>query len=278
MATGNLLGGVVLQTLLLVLIDAVSGKKPLTFIAATPTILFQGIGLIALLSLVACVSILNEHLNLGFISAGSILLLGAFSVILRLSQQFEKQEPWKAVDSKTEDIKKNRGEKNVRRKHLEKKSLRWLVIHYVLGSFAILIGGISIAKCAQGIVAQTGLSATFVGATLLAISSSMPEFSTTFKAAKMGAYGMAISNIFGSNICGVTLLSFADVAYGHSSIYKFVIPANYLSIFVAVMGTSIYLMGLLERKDKSYLQLGYDSWLVLALTLPSYYFLWLLSS
>lgn len=275
MATGNLLGGVVFQILLLVLIDSTVRNKPLTFVAATPTILFQGVGLITLLALVISISLLDKYLSFGFVSAGSALLLGSFSVILWLSHQYGRNEPWKAVNSNKAIENENC---RVKAKDLSHLSMRQLLLSYILGSGVILIGGVAIANSARGIVEQTGLNASFVGATLLAISSSMPEVSTTLKAARLGAYSMAISNIFGSNICAVTLLSFADVAYGQSSIYRFVNPGNYLSISVGIIGTAIYLLGLLERKNRSFFRLGYDSWLVLILILPSFYYLWLLTA
>ncbi|HEV2295876.1 MAG TPA: hypothetical protein VGR35_18665 [Tepidisphaeraceae bacterium] len=41
---------------------------------------------------------------------------------------------------------------------------------------------------------------------MVAIGTSLPEISTTAKALRLGAYGMAISNIFGSNAFCVALL------------------------------------------------------------------------
>ena len=60
---------------------------------------------------------------------------------------------------------------------------------------------------------QTGLGASFIGATLLASSTSLPELSTTITAVRIGSYDMAVANIFGSNLIMVALILPADVAY-----------------------------------------------------------------
>jgi cation:H+ antiporter len=58
------------------------------------------------------------------------------------------------------------------------------------------IGGIALVTSAEAIAGQSGLGASFVGVTVLAAATSLPEISTTFAAVRLGAYTMAISNIF----------------------------------------------------------------------------------
>jgi cation:H+ antiporter len=76
-----------------------------------------------------------------------------------------------------------------------------------LGSFVVARKGASIAE-------QTGLGASFVGAVLVAISTSLPEVSTVFSAVRQRQYEMAVSDIVGTNLFDIALVSVIDVVYG----------------------------------------------------------------
>jgi cation:H+ antiporter len=110
---------------------------------------------------------------------------------------------------------------------------------------------------------QTGLGHAFLGATLLALATSLPEVSTTTAAARHGRYSMAMSNVFGSNAFDVSLLFLADLLYREGAIMAHVGGSV---VFVAAIGavmTCIYLWGLMERENRSILGVGWDSAAVL---------------
>jgi cation:H+ antiporter len=81
-----------------------------------------------------------------------------------------------------------------------------LVFAITAVSTAILICGWVVTKASEAVADQTGLGTTFIGATLLAITTSLPELSTTVQAIRLGAYAMAVSSIFGSNAMDTALL------------------------------------------------------------------------
>ena len=55
-------------------------------------------------------------------------------------------------------------------------------------------------QSANEIAVLTELGTTFIGTTLVALTTSLPEAVTTFAAIKIGANDMAIGNLFGSNM------------------------------------------------------------------------------
>ena len=59
----------------------------------------------------------------------------------------------------------------------------------------------------------TGLGTTFIGTTLVAIVTSLPELVTTIAAVRIGADDMAIGNLFGSNLFNMFALGLTDVFY-----------------------------------------------------------------
>jgi cation:H+ antiporter len=48
---------------------------------------------------------------------------------------------------------------------------------------------------------------------LVAITTSLPEISTTLSAVKLQKYDMALSNIFGTNLFDISLIFIADLFY-----------------------------------------------------------------
>jgi len=68
-----------------------------------------------------------------------------------------------------------------------------------------------LVSASEEIAIITGLGTTFIGTTLVAIVTSIPELATTFSAVKIGAEDMAIANIFGSNMYNMFLIGVADV-------------------------------------------------------------------
>ncbi len=77
----------------------------------------------------------------------------------------------------------------------------------------ILLAGMVLARVAEALAEQTGLGTSFIGGTLLAASTSLPELSTTIMAVRLGNYQMAVSNIFGSNSIMIALPFLADIFY-----------------------------------------------------------------
>jgi len=69
----------------------------------------------------------------------------------------------------------------------------------VLGAKFLVAGGVSIAR-------DLGISEWFIGITIVAIGTSLPEIVSSLIAAKRGHGEMAIGNIFGSNIFNILMV------------------------------------------------------------------------
>jgi cation:H+ antiporter len=117
---------------------------------------------------------------------------------------------------------------------------------------------------AEVIAVQSGLQSSFIGVTLLAAATSLPELSTTIAAARLGAFTMAISNIFGSNLIMVVLLLPADMLYRDGPILQATGKPEYLALVSGILVTAIYVVGLLVRRKPQIFGMGVDSAFVLA--------------
>jgi cation:H+ antiporter len=110
----------------------------------------------------------------------------------------------------------------------------------------------------------------------VAISTSLPEVSTTIAAVRFGSYSLAVSNIFGSNAIDITLLFLADMLYRQGPILEAVDRSSMFAAAVGVVVTVVYLIGLIERADRTIWRLGIDSAAVLSMYLGSLVVLYLL--
>ncbi len=98
----------------------------------------------------------------------------------------------------------------------------WKAILMILGGLACIVIGSDIAvDGATGIARALGLSDRFIGLTIVAFGTSLPELFTSVTAAFKGNTGIAIGNIVGSNIFNIlfvvgTSALITPVAYAQS--------------------------------------------------------------
>lgn len=76
----------------------------------------------------------------------------------------------------------------------------------LLGLIGIVIGGDMVVNAASTIGANFGMSQTFIGLTIVALGTSLPELVTSMVAAKKGENDLAVGNVVGSNIFNILLI------------------------------------------------------------------------
>lgn len=271
LATNNIFGGITLQTVMLALVDLWVVRGALTYFSPRPVLLLEGVFLVLLLALALAAVAAGEFVVIFQVGLWSVLLLVAYVVSLVLIHRYEENERWQPVDAEArqaveEAVSAIRGDTVAGSTYgYGDWPLRRLLLFFGVGSVIIFGGGVVLALVSEALAEQTGLGTSFVGATLLAGSTSLPELSTTLAAARLGNYSMAISNIFGSNALMVLLLFVADLFYRQGAILD-VVGAS--SLFAAAMGivvTTVYLAGLIEWKDRTVRGMGVDSAVVFAI-------------
>lgn len=80
------------------------------------------------------------------------------------------------------------------------------VIAIVGGLAAVIFGGQLVVNNAQEIALALGWSETFIGLTIIAIGTSLPELVTSIVAARKGESGLALGNVIGSNIFNIMMI------------------------------------------------------------------------
>lgn len=79
-------------------------------------------------------------------------------------------------------------------------------IFIVIGVAAIIAGGQLTVDSASNIALSLGLSQTFVGLTIVAVGTSLPELVTSIVATRKGESGLALGNAVGSNIFNILFI------------------------------------------------------------------------
>lgn len=266
LAGSNLLGGVAMQLAVLAVVDGVALRgRALTFFSPQPVLLLQGVLLIVLIALATAALATDGGYAVAGVGLWSPALFGFYLVALWVHYRYEGGRPrWEALqpdelpDRPPSSPSEPRGEG-----HFSDQSLRWVSGRFALWALGVLVSGYVVARAGEALAEQTGLGGTFVGATLVAVATSLPELSTTLTAVRAGAYAMAIGNIFGTNALEVALLPIADVAYRDGSIYGVLDTSAVLLCALGIVATGLYLWGLLERRDRTVMSFGQDSLLVL---------------
>lgn len=78
---------------------------------------------------------------------------------------------------------------------------------FIIGGLAgIVWGGELVVESASAIAATFGWSQTFIGLTIVAVGTSLPELVTSMVAAKKGENDLAVGNVVGSNIFNILLI------------------------------------------------------------------------
>lgn len=272
LAVNNLFGGVSMQVTILAGLDLIVRKRALSSLVYSPTVMLQA-ALSTLLLILATAGMVQGETNLGWFGLWTLLVFLAAVLALYLVHRYEGSEPWepteeRKVSEENTGIGKERREKAwCREERVRNLPGNRLVLSTVLAGLAILVAGFFVARSGEAIALQTGLGSSFVGAVMVAIATSLPEISTTYSAILLGNFGMAVSNIFGTNIFDVGILFVADVAYPEGPVLAEVGSFAQFGALLGALVSLIYLVGLLLRRQRTAGHLGLDSLAVLVVYL-----------
>jgi cation:H+ antiporter len=153
-------------------------------------------------------------------------------------------------------------------------TLRAAIAGYLLAATAILLAAPFLASAAGRIAEVTGLGGTFIGTTLVALVTSLPELVATLAAVRMGAHDLAIGNIFGSNAFNMLLLFPLDLAFP-GALLASVSTTHALTCFAVILITAIVILGQLYRVERRTLFIEPDAGLVITLVLGALWMVYL---
>jgi len=134
----------------------------------------------------------------------------------------------------------------------EKKALGSAIGVYLVCTLIILLSAPYLVHAADKIALELNIGHTFVGTTLVALTTSLPELVATYAAFRVGAPDLALGNIFGSNAFNMIIFVPLDAIHT-GDLFQDVNSTHGLTAFSVITTMSIAIMGQLYRKkDRAY--------------------------
>jgi cation:H+ antiporter len=144
---------------------------------------------------------------------------------------------------------------------------------FALAALAILAAAPAFAWSAKRIAELSGLGQSFVGAALLGLSTSLPELVASLAAVRLGAFDLAVGNLFGSNAFNMAVFLPLDLAQP-GSIFAALDPVHALTGLLGVVLTSLGLAALILRAERRAALVAPDSLLMLGVYFGGLLLVW----
>jgi cation:H+ antiporter len=259
LAAGNLFGSNLFNMFLLAVLDLLHRNERLLRKAAMKHALSGSLA-VFLIGMAVFFVMADIQISIGWVGIDSLIIILTYVIAVRLIQENAQHgiAPAGQVEIPAGTPGIGRG----------------LLGFGIAASALIILTPVMVSSSAT-IAEFTGLGATFVGTTLVALVTSLPEMVTTLAAARLGADDMAIGNLFGSNLFNMFALGLTDFFYTQGRFLGRIDPAFLMIGMLGLLMTSMGLIGNLARLERRVLFVELDS---LALMLVYFGSLWLLYS
>jgi cation:H+ antiporter len=268
-AVGNILGGIAIQTVVLVLLDAfgVRGRHPLTYQAASLVLVLEAALVVAVLAVVVAGSQLPASLIAFRLAPAPVLIALLWVAGLLLLRRAGQALPWQESGEAPDNQGPPRGHSQQKaEKDATTRGVSTAKSASIFGVSALgtLVAGVVLERSGDAIAGHIGLSGVLFGATVLAAATSLPELSTGLTSVRAGDYQLAVSDIFGGNAFLPVLFLVATLLSGKAVLPHAAVTDIYLTA-LAMLLTLVYAAGLLFRPQRRIARMGVDSLLVLIL-------------
>jgi len=266
LAAGNLIGGIAMQTMVLLVCDfAVGPSRPLTYLVGRLTPVLEGLLVILVVAGVEMGALLKPSTAIGGrVSPASLGIVVVWVVGLYAINRAAKDPRW-SISMPGSRPGRHRAEKRQEPAHpYAGASTARVATVFGLACAVTLAAGVALEESGSELANRMGINGVIFGATILAGATALPEISSGIAAVRLGDHALAMGDVFGGNAFQVCLFLVADLVAGAP-----VLPsAGNLNAWLAALGvalTAVYGFGVISRPMHTRVRLGPDSLLALAL-------------
>lgn len=255
MAVNNLIGSASFQLVVLAICDLVVGRDALTSMVPGPRVILNAaVGMVLLVLVTIGVMVGDWELPFWSVGLFPLLILCTYLLCVWQLNRSGAAAGWKPVEPHRHKL-----------PELERPEISNARLGLMTAGTAavILAAGTALTLSAEGIAENTGVSTGIMGLTLLAAATSLPELSTALTAVKMRRAELAIGDILGGNMFNTVLILQVDALDSGGLVLRQVDRSSISAALIAVLLTALYLIGLVERRDKAFMRMGFDSIAVL---------------
>jgi cation:H+ antiporter len=265
-ATGDILGGIAMQTLVLVVEDVfgIGRKGPLTYYAASLVLALEGVLVNVVLVVAIMATQLPSSLIFARIAPGAFMIAALWVIGVVLIDKARHSLPWQENgNGPGSQPGLSKSSKMARATHIKNMSFTMIVIVFIIASLFTLAAGVALEETSNLIAKDMGWNGVVFAATVLALTTSLPDLSTGIASIKVNDYKMAVSDILGGNAFLPVLFFLANLISGQAVLPR----ANSTDIYLSGLGillVSVYIYGLIFR-PRIFKIMGIDSLTVLIL-------------
>ena len=261
LAAGNLIGGIAVQTMVLVVCDITVGRqRPLTFLVGALSPVLEGLLVTLVVSGVLMGSLLSPSTAIGgVVSPASIAIVVVWTLGVYVINKVRKSPRWKITMEGSHPGRRHRRDPHPVMGHpfagRSTSEVGWIFG----GACAVtLAAGVALETTGNTLADRAGINGVVFGATILAGATALPEISSGIAAVRLGDHALALGDIFGGNAFQLCLFLVADLVAGSP-----VLPtAGSQDAWLASLGvglTAIFAMGVIIRPLRCRARLGPDS-------------------
>lgn len=246
-ALGNVFGSNIFNMTIISVCGIVWGQGPLLAAASRSHIATAVLGM--LLSAIAALAILTRP-NIGLLGIGVeifiILAVYAFGLyILRKNNLNDASANSKNPTHPTASL-ASEAVAVPEATAVMMGSMARVWVEFLLSAIVVFIAAAALSKSADVIGTATGLGGTFIGTTLVAATTSIPEVVTSIVAARIGAIDLAVGNVLGSNIFNMSILLVSDIFYRGGYILSAGSPTHAITALVGLLLSGLVALGLIS--------------------------------
>ena len=259
-AAGNLIGGIAMQTLVLVICDrAIRGERPLSYLVGSLIPVLEGLLVVFVVGVMLMGTMLPATTAVGPFSPASIGIVIAWVAGIFVLNRVRAAEPWQVAMPGSSP-----GRRHVREAHptapkpFTGSSTATVIGVFVAASLVTLIAGVLLERSGSALADMAGINGVVFGATFLAAASALPEISTGIAAVRLGDNQLAVADIFGGNAFQLCLFLLADALAGTPVLPSAGSSNAWLGALGIVM-TVVYASSIVIRLKRRYAGFGIDS-------------------
>jgi cation:H+ antiporter len=268
LAAGNLIGGIAMQTMVLLVCDfAVGPSRPLTYLVGRLTPVLEGLLVILVVAGVEMGALLGPTTAIGGrVSPASVGIVVIWLVGLYAINRAAKDPRWSISMPGSQPGRRRTEKRQAAEPHhpYARSSTARVALIFGVACAVTLAAGVALEESGNELANRLGVNGVIFGATILAGATALPEISSGIAAVRLGDHALAMGDVFGGNAFQVCLFLVADLVAG-----KPVLPsAGNLNAWLAALGvalTAIYGFGVISRPMHTRFHLGPDSLLALGL-------------
>jgi cation:H+ antiporter len=270
---GTLLGGIAIQTLIIVIFDlAVKGKKPLSYLVGSLELSFETIFAMVITALAVLAAFIPSTRGIFNIHPLSMVIFIAWILGLLVIDKIRNKPRFlqTAEDGLPGRKHKERRKAGTQSFYTGKTTLH-IILVFIFASVLTLIAGFVLEESGTAIADKLGIGSGIFAATFIALVTALPEISTGLESIFIGDNHLAISDIMGGNAFMIVLFLLGDIVAGKPVLSS----AGQLDISLGILGIvmmSVYTFSFLFKLKKRHFRLGMDSYLEILIYILGIFF------